>query len=328
MRLSFQFFFSILKLMSQLPYLDQTTLEAFHDYPLLIDELEQALAQSKIQYPLRQHYSYQDANALLVMPSWQDDRDIGIKLVTVTPANQERGLPSIQGVVVYFDANTGAPLAVLDAATVTRKRTAAASALASRLLSRADSSTLLLLGTGALAPELIRAHAAVRPIEQVCVWGRSLAKAQRIQAMFASAAYEVEAVATYAQVAPTADIISTATMADDPLLNEVHLKDGQHLDLVGSYLPSMREADDTVIAKTKIYVDNQPGAEKESGDILQPLNNGVITKEDIRGTLAELCQKEAPARQYEQEITLFKSVGFALEDLVAARFYYQRYLHS
>ena len=309
-------------------FLNQPELEALHDYPLLIEALEQALRQAKIQYPLRQHHTYQDSNTLLVMPSWQDDRDIGVKLVTVTPKNHERGLPSIQGLVVYFDAETGTPLAVLDAATLTRKRTAAASALASRLLSRRDSSTLLLLGTGALAPELIRAHAAVRPIQKVYVWGRTHAKAQRLQEAFAAASFQVEAVTSYLQVAQQADIISTSTMAVSPLLKEAHIQKGQHLDLVGSYLPHMREADDSVIAKSKIYVDNRPGAEKESGDILQPLNRGVITKQDIRGTLAELCRKETIARESTSEVTLFKSVGFALEDLVAARFYYERYLHS
>ncbi len=309
-----------------LPYLNQTEIETLHDYPLLIEALAQALAQAEIQYPLRQHYSYQDKNTLLVMPSWQDDRDIGIKLVTVTPDNQQRGLPSIQGVVVYFDANTGAPLVVLDAATLTRKRTAAASALASQLLSRADSNTLLLLGTGALVPELIRAHAAVRPISKVYVWGRTASKAQRIQTLFAQAPFQVEAVVDYLSIAPQVDIISTATMAVEPLLNEIHIRKGQHLDLVGSYLPHMREVDDSVVTKAKIYVDNRPGAEKESGDIFQPLSDGIITKEDIRGALAELCREEVNARELSSEITLFKSVGFALEDLVAARFYYERYL--
>ena len=312
--------------MNHLPFLNQTELEALHDYPLLIKHLEQALAESQIQYPLRQHYAYGEANTLLTMPSWENGRDIGIKLVTVTPANQKRELPSIQGVVVYFDADTGAPLAILDAATVTRKRTAAASALASKLLSRSDSTSLLLLGTGALAPELIRAHTSVRPIETVYLWGRTPAKAQRIQEMFADSPCQVQAVTDYSQVAPSVDIISTATMAVDPLLSSLHLTAGQHLDLVGSYLPHMREADDSVIERVDIYVDNRPGAEKESGDILQPLQNGIMTTEDIRGTLAELCQGVVPAREQAKQITLFKSVGFALEDLVAARFYHERYL--
>lgn len=314
--------------MTNLPFLEAAKIEELHDYPALINELQLALKENQIVYPLRQHYSYGEENTLLTMPSWQDGRDIGIKLVTVTPSNKNNNLPSIQGVVVYFDAQTGRPLALLDAAAITRKRTAAASALASKLLSRPDSSSLLVLGTGALAPELVKAHLAVRPIKQVYIWGRTFGKAKSVAEALRGEAISVQAIERITDVASSMSIISTATMAMTPLLTGAHLALGQHFDLVGSYKPDMREVNDEVISQAQIYVDNKVGALHESGDLCIPLANGVITEADIRGELFELCQQAVSGRENEEQITLFKSVGFALEDLVAARFYYERYLAS
>lgn len=312
--------------MAHLPFLDADTIEQLHHYPSLIKALEQALRDDGISYPLRHHHEYDEDNTLLIMPSWEEGRDVGIKLVTVTPENRRKDLPSIQGVVVYFDAQSGSPLALLDAAALTRKRTAAASALASQFLSRINSRRLLVLGTGALAPELIRAHASSRPIEEVLVWGRTVAKARQLVKDFADERLQVRAVEDYVAVAPSADIISTATMATEPLLYARHLQAGQHLDLVGSYKKHMREASDDAVRMARLFVDNRSGALQESGDLYLPLQAGVISEGDVQAELRELCSGGHPGRTGPAEITLFKSVGFALEDLVAARFYYQRYL--
>lgn len=312
--------------MPQLSFLDEPMLEAIHDPIPLVNALEEALQAAAITTPLRHHHHYGANNTLLMMPAWQDGRDMGVKLVTVTPENRQSGRPSIQGVVVYFNAQSGAPLALLDAATLTRKRTAAASALASRYLSRKNSDSLLLLGTGALAPELILAHTAMRPIQQVFVWGRSHDKAQALCEQFQGQQFSCEAVEHYRELAREVAIISTATMATQPLLTGHELAQGQHFDLVGSYKPNMREANDELIKGTRIFVDYPQGAMKESGDLCQPLASGVITEAAICGSLGQLAKGECSGRQTTTENTLFKSVGFALEDLVAARFYYERYL--
>ncbi len=312
--------------MPHLPFLDANTIEQLHHYPSLIDELGKALSAQRITYPLRHHHDYSEENTLLIMPSWEDGRDVGIKLVTVTPANRGTKMPSIQGVVVYFDAQIGSPLALFDAAALTRKRTAAASALASRFLSRPDSRRLLVLGTGALAPELIRAHCTIRPIEEAFIWGRTFEKAQRIAKDFEEAKIPITSLEEFDTMAPSMDIISTGTMATEPLLYGKHLQAGQHLDLVGSYKKHMREASDEVVQEVSIFVDNRTGALRESGDLYLPLQAGIIKEADVCGELHELCAGDHPGRSRAEEITLFKSVGFALEDLVAARFYYQRFL--
>lgn len=314
--------------MAHLPYLNADTIESLHDYPSLIDALDAALREQRISYPLRHHHEFGEDNTLLIMPSWEDGRDVGIKLVTVTPRNRSKNLPSIQGVVVYFDATTGSPLALLDASALTRKRTAAASALASRYLSRADSRQLLVLGTGALAPELIHAHATVRAVNEAFVWGRNSAKAQRLAKEWNNPSISVQAIEDYNTLTQEIDIISTATMANEPLLYKRHLQAGQHLDLVGSYKKHMRESSDDLIQQVKIFVDNRTGALRESGDLHLPLQAGLIKESDVAADLHDLCTGQHPGRGTDSEITLFKSVGFALEDLVAARYYYHRYLAS
>jgi len=283
--------------------------------------------QSDITTPLRHHHTFNDgiqSNTLLLMPAWQNNQFLGIKIVTVAPLNPQKNLPSIQGTYLLLDAKTGTPLAQLDAKLITNLRTAAASALASTYLSNPQSHTLLMLGTGALAPHLIRAHASVRPIQKVLIWGRNAQKSQLLATKMNSE-FEVSVVDDLAKVIPQADIISCATMAKSPILFGEHLRKGQHIDLVGSYQPDMREADNTVIQKSNIYVDTLEGASKESGDILIPIEQGIIQAADIRGDLFDLCNQKISGRASAQDITLFKSVGHALEDLVTAQLIFEKY---
>ncbi len=291
----------------------------------LVDKLQQAFA-SEISTPVRQHFdipnpSCERETTLLLMPSWQVGADIGVKLVTVVPEADKFNLPSIQGSYVLMDAVKGGVKSIIDVPTLTAKRTAAASALASRFLSRHDSEILCMVGTGTLAPELIIAHCAVRPISQVMEWGRDLSKAKAVIEKVAaklpnvcfSAAEELE------QAVKGADIVSCATMSMTPLIFGDWLSPGQHIDLVGAYRPDMREADDAVIQKAKWFVYNLDTACKETGDLVIPIANGLITPNDVHADLFALCRGEAVFERNRQDITVFKSVGHALEDLAAAQ---------
>jgi len=214
----------------------------------------------------------------------------------------------------------------LDAKALTNKRTAAASALASSFLSRKDSKKLLLLGTGALAPDLIHAHISVRPIEEVYVWGRNIKKAATLADLLKAKNINTQPISDLDEVIPHMDIISAATMSKDPLIKGELVTKGTHIDLVGSYKPDMREGDDVLIQKSSLYVDTIEGATKESGDIVIPLKKELISEDDILGELSSLCSSLEMKRISEDEITFFKSVGYALEDLVAGEYFYQKWL--
>ena len=211
------------------------------------------------------------------------------------------------------------PLAYLEAKTLTTLRTAAASALASSFLSRPDSDSLLMIGTGAMAPELIKAHATIRPIKKVFVWGRNYEKAIQVQIALQNQPFEIQAVKTINSIISKVAIISCATFSETPLVLGDYLVPGQHVDLVGSFKPDMREADDSVIHRSKLYVDVIEGATKETGDLVIPLKTGLISIEDIQGDLFSLCRAEIVGRNNNHSITCFKSVGYALEDLAAAK---------
>ncbi len=303
--------------------LTATELEALLPFPKLIAALEQAFREA-YQVPLRHHHDYlvpgrEQEGTLLLMPAWDDSRYFGVKIVAISPHNRQEGLPTIQGQYLLFETSTGTPLLQLDAKALTNLRTAAASALASRFLSRSDSRSLLMVGTGALAPYLIRAHASVRPIEQLLIWGRNLGKAEGLAAQLKALPFSVSTVESLPNAVPRADIISCATLSPNPLIRGQWLQPGQHLGLVGSFKPNMREADDEAIRRAQVYVDTREGALKETGDILIPIQNGVLRPEDIRGSLFSLCRGESRGRQADSEITIFKSVGHALEDLAAAK---------
>lgn len=312
-------------------------LEVNLDYPILIEALREAF-QEKYIVPTRHHHNYQNPKAgiestLLLMPAWQVGEYLGVKMVTVSPKNGQYNLPSIHGIYTLFDAEKGMPLAQIDATTLTAQRTAATSALASSFLSKRNSETLLMVGTGALAPELIRAHSSVRPIKTVYVWGRNFEKAKAVSEfitkhlqIFKSAKSKVFPIKNIEEGIAKADIISCATLSPSPLIFGKNLKAGQHLDLIGAYRPDMREADDEVILRSSVFVDSYEGM-YESGDIASPLENGTLKKGNICGSLFELCRGEKAGRKDNisaNEITLFKSVGHGLEDLAAAKLIYEK----
>jgi ornithine cyclodeaminase len=275
--------------------------------------------------PLRHHHNIPNPGTadgtLLLMPAWQSGEQIGIKLVTVFPDNGRVGLASILGHYLLLDGKTGRPQALIDGVQLTLRRTACASALAADFLARPDASNLVMVGAGALAPYLIRAHAAVRPIRSVTVWNHNSEKAQALAAELKIDGVEISASTELEAAVGAADIVSCATLSPDPLVMGGWLPAGCHLDLVGAFRPDMRECDDTAVTRARIYVDNREGAMVEGGDIAIPLASGIITADDVRGDLFDLTRGLVQGRGDNQggDITLFKSVGTALEDLAAAQ---------
>lgn len=298
------------------------------DYPSIINALGTAF-RSNYTVPQRQHLTVDNPNAkqnstLLLMPAWEAGKFIGVKTIIVAPENNKYDLPAIQGTYILYDGEKGIPLLSIDAQRLTAKRTAAASALASSYLSNPESESLLMVGTGVLAPELIKAHASVRPIKQVFIWGRNFGKADILARQLNSAELKVNAVPAISEIIQRVDIISCATLSKKPLVFGNMLRPGQHLDLVGAYLPDAREADDEAIRRAQVYVDIRESAPVEVGELVIPIKNKVINLEDIRADLFELCTEKHPGRQSLEEITFFKSVGHALEDLAAARLIYEK----
>jgi ornithine cyclodeaminase len=315
--------------------LSATEVDAALDDLALIDRLD-ALFRAGCEMPVRHHHKIAEpvgpgsADAmLLLMPAWTrgSGSHLGIKVVTVFPDNGRRSLPSIFGQYLLLDGTTGETVAMLDGTMLTKRRTACASGLASRYLSRPDARRLVMIGTGALAPQLIRVHAKVRPIEEVAIWGRrpeqaaALAKELSLSLPQAlSRPITVRAVTDRRQALGGADIISCATLSSTPLVEGDWLHEGQHVDLVGAYTPQMRESDDNAVRRARVYVDTRAGALKEGGDVVQPLANGTISESDVIADLYELARGQRPGRASGDatSITLFKSVGAALEDLAAA----------
>ncbi len=290
------------------------------DYPGLIAAIRDAFAGGAIAPP-RHHHRIARAGAeatLLLMPAWQADGAgfIGVKIVSVFPDNAARAKPSVIGTYLLLAGDSGEPLATLDGVALTLWRTAATSALVSGALARADASRMVMIGAGALAPHLIAAHASVRPLTHVTIWNRNRDKAERLAATLTHPQLTVAASDDLEAAVGAADIVSSATLSMTPLLHGAWLKPGAHVDLVGAYTPDMREADDKAIRRATVYVDTRAGM-KESGDIAAPLASGVLAEADIAGDLADLA-RGAAARRSGDEITLFKSVGNAIEDLAAA----------
>ena len=292
------------------------------DFPSLVEALRQ-IFRAGAEMPVRHHHTIpvpggSDAT-LLLMPAWQAGRQIGVKVVTVFPENVERQEPSVMGAYLLLDGRSGKPLAMMDGPGLTARRTAAASALAASYLARPDCERLLMVGTGALAAHLIEAHASVRPIVNVLVWGRNPEKAARLAHRLNRRNLKVAATADLANAVRGAHIVSCATLSDQPLIQGHWLPLGVHLDLVGGFRPDMREADDDCIRRARVFVDTRTGALKEAGDIVQPLAAGTLREDDIAGDLFDLARGNRAGRRFHDQITLFKSVGSAIEDLAAAR---------
>lgn len=307
-----------------LTFLDDGQVTVLTPWPALVDAIRDAFRHGGIS-PVRHHHLIpgkdRDDITLLLMPAWDEDGDFGVKLATIARSNAALGIPTLHGLYVLFSGATGVPRAILDAGALTARRTAAASALASRYLSRPESKTLLVIGTGRVARQLIAAHCSVRPIDEVRIWGRDPAKAQDA-AELASRETDVRCICVpdVETGASGADIISSATPAESPLLRGEWVGPGTHVDLVGAYKPEMCEADVELVAKADgVFVDTMEGAQDEAGDLIQAVQAGVFSFDRVAGDLYRMSSGDVSLRNHADEITLFKSVGVALQDLAAAQ---------
>lgn len=308
--------------MSAVRVLDAAAVAAALDYPRLIEGLRAGF-RAGAETPARHHHAVprpgQEPAVLLLMPAWCEGDVTGVKLLQVASGNEAKGLPSLQSVYVLFDGPTGTPLAVMDGTELTLRRTAAASALAASYLARPDARRLVMVGAGALAPHLVRAHACVRPIAEVKVWNRTPARAAAVAEELAAGGIAAAAVRDLEAAVRAADIVTCATMSREPLVRGAWLPPGCHLDLVGAFTPEMRETDEEAMRKGEVFVDTFAGALAEAGDLLHAIEAGALARDAIRADLQALCRGEHPGRTSEAAITVFKSVGTALEDLIAAK---------
>lgn len=292
--------------------LDANAVHAALPWAALTEQLHTAFC-AGAEAPLRHAHALSAKDSLLLMPAW-NPRLLVVKLVTVMPGAEA----TVQASVLAMDRRSGEPLALLDGEALTLRRTAATSALAARHLARPEATRLLLVGSGRLAGWMARAHAALRPGLQVQVWGRRPQPVQALAAELRAEGLSVQAAPDLETAVRSADIVCCATTATEPVVRGAWLQPGTHLDLVGGFKPHMREVDDAAVAQSRVVVDTWAGALAEAGDLAQPLGRGVITRSHIAADLAELLRGERVGRRNTTEITLFKSVGTALEDLAAA----------
>jgi len=295
-------------------------------YPALVDALGEAYA-GEFKMPPRQVFlldeDEENHDAFAVLPSWGNEF-IGVKAFTYFPTAQAP-YKSLYSQIMLFDRAHGEPLALVDGTSVTFWRTAGISGLATRLLARENSETMLVLGTGNLASYIIRANVSVRPLKKIMVWGRSREKAEAVCATARLGLPHIEFVAIENRelACAEADIVVAATGSHEPLVLGDWIKPGTHTDFIGNHHATKRECDTALITKSKIYVDSYVNAMKEAGEILMPISEGVFKKEDIIAELAEMCSGSAVLRQNDDEITLFKSIGMAMSDLVGAGLVYK-----
>lgn len=284
--------------------------------------------------PQRQMYplpggSAEKHDTFAVLPAWTNDV-IGVKSFTHYPENPSKNRLTVAAQVLLFDRKTGSPIALVDGTSLTYWRTAAVSALAASLMARKDASTLLLFGTGELAPYMALAHASIRPIKHIFIHGRSEEKMRKVQTIVQAARpdIQVDICNHFEDVITQSDIISCATGSPTPLFKSIHLAAGTHIDLVGNHHKNCRECDTATIKMSHVIVDSRLNVLNEAGEILIPLNEGSIEESHIKGELAELCSSKAQGRKSNSQITLFKSVGTALGDIASAYHVYQSLLKA
>lgn len=304
---------------STLQFYDQAAVAAALPYPALIAALASGL-QQPIASPLRSHFEpNQDASTVLIMPAWRAHQQMGVKLVSIWPGNAAHGQSAVSAVYVLSSCSTGQPLAVLDGTELTLRRTAAAAALAARILARPNSRTLAVLGTGSLAAPLAAAHASVMALERILVWGRSYAKAQAVVQQLAAQGLQAEASADLQATLAQADVVAAASTANQPFIRSDWVRAGTHLGLVGAFTPSMAEAEPALVARAQVFADNTEAVLQKGGEVLQAIAQGLMQPSAIRAELAQLAAQPAHAwRADARAITVFKSVGFAALDLIAA----------
>ncbi|KQW20859.1 ornithine cyclodeaminase [Afipia sp. Root123D2] len=304
--------------------IDAARTRASLPFDRLIPALREAYA-SGADVPLRHHHFIPQPDGttatILIMPAWRREL-LGIKIVTIFPENGKRNLPGLFSSYLLCDGSTGQHLALIDGNEITSRRTVGIAALGASFLARENASKLLIAGSGRIASLAADAFRSVRPISKVAVWNINRPGAERLVAQLRADSFDAYVAPDLEKAVGDADIVSCATLATEPIIKGTWLKPGTHLDLIGSFTPFMREADDEVFRRARIYVDTMD-ALKESGELLDPIRDGVIVPGDIQGTLAGLCRGEHKGRGAASEITVFKAVGNALSDIASASLVYQ-----
>ena len=302
--------------------LDAAAVRASTAWPELIAAVAASLAGGDVAAPQRHVHPVGlpdgGTGSLLLMPAWLDAEMIGVKVVTYFPCNAGTDVSTINAGYLAFDGRSGQLVGLLDGDELTARRTAALSALAVEHLARADAEHLLVVGAGVLSPNMARAHAAVRSLTRIEIWGRRPEAASLVAEQLRAEGLPADVSVDLDVSVRRADIVSCATGATEPLLRGELLAAGTHLDLVGSFRSDMRECDDTAVARATIFVDTLAGASM-AGDLSQPLADGVIDEVSIVADLRDLVAGDHPGRTSEAEITMFKSAGCAAADLAAAR---------
>jgi ornithine cyclodeaminase/alanine dehydrogenase-like protein (mu-crystallin family) len=312
------------------PYLDKhsiTPLLPMQDCISVMERMFRSLAAGECLQPLRNLLWLPDKSGILgMMPGYASTPEIlGIKVITIFHANHTLGLPSHQGVVMLFDAKQGTPLLLLDAATITAIRTAAASALATRLLAREDATRLAILGTGEQAEQHVQAIALVRPLTAITIWGRNEIHAANLAHKLGSMHHIPIFLASSAQEAvEDADIICTVTSSPQPVLMGEWIPEGAHVNAVGSCTPVTRELDTKAVLRSRLYTDRLESLFNEAGEFLIPKKEGFLNETFVQGEIAEVLTGAKQGRTNAADITLFKSLGIAAEDLFAAHYIYDQ----
>jgi len=290
----------------------------------------QELAAGRVQQPLRQVLHAPTGDAFAVMPARACAEDgttaaLGVKAITVVPGNKDRGLPPHHGLILVFDPGTGVPVAAVDAAAVTAIRTAAASAVATDVLASPDARVLAVLGAGTQARSHLTAMAEVRRLDEVRVWNRDPARARALaERAGARLGIPVVPCATVGEATRGADIVCTTTASTEPLLFGPDLDDGVHVNAVGASFPHTRELDGSVVRRAGVFVDRRESALNEAGDLLAAIREGFFAAGDIRAEIGEVLLGHHPGRTRETEVTVFKSLGMAVQDLLSAAHVWQR----
>ena len=300
-------------------YFDMKAIQTALPYPLLVEALAQGLQQFA-QTPARSFFSpNQDASCVMIMPAWRPHQMMGVKLVSVWPENNAKGESAVSAVYVVISCLDGRPLAVLDGTELTLRRTAAAAALAAKRLARENSETLAVLGTGSLSVPLVQAHTDTMRLKNVLVWGRQFHKTQRVVKQLKELGIEVRAMGDLEETLALSDVVAVATTATEPFLKADWVKPGTHISLVGAFTPQMAEAEPVLMARSQLFADCRASVLEKGGEVFQAIKQGLVLDSDIIADLAELtAHSDRNWRHDGQAITVFKSVGFALLDLIAA----------
>ena len=291
-------------------------------YSAIVEVLREGF-KADITTPVRHHHEISAVATLLLMPAWSGEWT-GLKTVIVKSDNAVKNLPTVQASYLLVKNETGETVAIMDGTELTRRRTAAAAALAAGYLARPDASTLVLVGAGALGAHFARAHAEIRPIKRVFIYNRAPEKAAALAAELRNDGLDALGVTDLRNAVKQADIVSCVTTSTTPIVRGEWLKPGTHVDLAGAFRPTMRETDGDVVARARVYVDTREGALSEAGDLLQARDEGKFDFANVQGDLFELCRGTVGGRSSPQEITLFKSCGTAIEDLATAIMVYLR----